>query len=88
MADDAGRINQVLSETAFLYGGKVLLEAGARGIGHARILVTFVLADRFLNVSGCRENRNRNRAGGWVRFLSDVNGTGGKAAVGICVLAH
>ena len=58
--------------------GEIFLKPGARGIRHARVLVSFVLADALLDVSGGRIDRNRDRAGEWIGFLSGVDGAGGK----------
>ena len=58
--------------------GEVGFEPVARGIRDAGILVTFVLADLLLDVSGGGVNGDIHGAGQRVRFLSGMNGAGGK----------
>ena len=50
------------SDSAFKRS-QILFQAGARGIGHAGILISLVLADSLLHISRGRIDRHRDRAG-------------------------
>src|SRR5438105_105971 len=58
---------------------QINFQASAGGVRDASIFVSFMFADFFLNVRGCRVNRNGDCAGGWVGLLAGMNGLGGEA---------
>ena len=66
------------SDSAFEHR-QILFQAGAGGIGNARVFVALVLAQFLLNVGGSRVDRNRYRAGFGVGILAGMNGFGGEA---------
>src|SRR5207302_9286651 len=60
-------------------GGKVLLQAGTRGIGDARVFISLVFTEFLLNISGGGKNRDRDCAGSRVGFLANVYSFCGKS---------
>src|ERR1700674_4380413 len=60
---------------------EVRLQPVASRIRYARVLVSFVLADFFLDVGGSRVDRYSNGPRSGVGLLSDVDGTGCKAGM-------
>ena len=58
---------------------QIRLQPVARRIRYARVFVTFMLADFFLNVSGSRVDGHSDSAGNGVRLLSGMDGVGCKA---------
>src|SRR5580692_8335728 len=61
--------------------GKVSLQPIARWIRHARVFVTFVLSDFFLNVRGSRVDWDSDSTGQRVGLLSGVNGASCEAGI-------
>src|SRR6202007_2754581 len=63
---------------AFKFGDSTL-EGFAVGVIRARVVVTFVLAQLFVDVGDAWVDGRDNRAGGGIRLLTHVNRIGGKA---------
>src|SRR5258706_10501188 len=58
---------------------EVRLQPVTRRIRYARVLITLMLADFFLNIGGSSIYGDRNGPGGGVGFLASVDGTGCEA---------
>src|SRR5260221_6401379 len=58
---------------------QIRLQPVTRRIRYARIFITFVLSDFFLNVGGSRVDGDVNGPSGRIGFLAGVDGTGCKA---------
>ncbi len=58
---------------------EVSLQAVAGWIRYARVFVTFILSDFFLNVSRGRVDGGGDGSGGGIGLLSDVDGAGREA---------
>ncbi len=65
---------------------EVLLQPSAGGIGNAGVLVSFILAQFLLDVSGRRMDGDGDRAGFGVRLLAGMDGASGET--GLSVLGH
>src|SRR2546429_804599 len=54
--------------------GDAFFVSEPRRINRARVIEAFVFAWTFLHVGGCCVDRRDDRAGGWIGFLSGMDG--------------
>src|SRR5262249_23705492 len=62
--------------------GQASFQGGPRRVAATRILVSFVLAGRFLGIRGGCVDRNNGGPGGRISVLASVNGERGEALLG------